>query len=185
VACLALLDPTLRGGKVADRRAMSLPRPAMRVATLGRFARDRLSLYRKEMQGLRTPDRVAYVASKLGAVAKRVASVNAVDVRREINEREVYRGNLAALDRYRRPVLHGDLRLVVIIETTRGRDARERLASDWSHAWGGRLERHVVPGRDSGDMITGPNAHEVATLLAQHLRAAFAGFTPPAHRRAS
>jgi len=175
VACLALLDPTLRGGKDAERRASSLPRPVKRAATLGRFALGRLALYRDEVQKLRAPDRFAYIAGKLRTVAQRMANPRALDVRREIIERAVYQGNIVALDRYRRLPLHGELRLVVIIETVGGRDARTRsAAADWSHWWKGEIAWHVLPGKDSGDMISGRNAPAVAALLSQHLRQAFA-----------
>ena len=178
VACLALFDPTQRGGTV-DTPAYRPPLPVHRVARIGRFAWHRFGLYLGEMDHLRATERVAYVAKKLIVVARRIAHPTAPDLRREISEREVYRGNLAALDRYRRRPLVGDLRLVVLIESERTRHRKERASHDWSRDWRGAIARHVVPGKDSGDMITGRNAHTVAQVLRDHLRAAFAGLTPP------
>jgi thioesterase domain-containing protein len=171
VACLALLDPTSHEGS-ADRKTASLPRPVKHAAALGRFARDRFALYRDEFQKLDTRERLAYVASKLRVATRRLGKPGG-DVRREINEREVYRGHVAALDRYQRPPLHGNLRLVVIIETTRTRNRREQSGMDWTRSWKGDIVRHVVAGNDSGDMISGRNATEVGELLASHLRNAF------------
>jgi amino acid adenylation domain-containing protein len=174
VACLALLDPTSYEGIEADRKAASVPRPVRHAAALGRFARDRLKLYRGELQTLEPRERFAYVAGKLRVAAHRLAKPGAPDVRREINEREVYRAHVAALERYRRAPLDGDLRLLVIIETTRTRDHREQSDADWTRSWKGEVAHHVVAGTDSGDMISGSNATEVGVLLGRHLRDAFA-----------
>jgi hypothetical protein len=48
---------------------------------------------------------------------------------------------------------------------------REKL--DWGALWQGDAKRHRLPGKDSGDMLTGKNAPVIAALLGQRLRAAF------------
>ncbi|HEY3305885.1 MAG TPA: hypothetical protein VGL70_20355, partial [Candidatus Binatia bacterium] len=97
---------------------------------------------------------------------------------RELNQIEVYRANLLALDRYRRKPLEGRLRTLDILETRRRRKSRAEEKLDWNVLWKGNTIRHLVPGKDSGDMLSGENAPAVAGLLGDRLRAAFGEESP-------
>jgi hypothetical protein len=44
---------------------------------------------------------------------------------------------------------------------------------DWARRWSGPIGRHEVPGKDSGDMLSAPNAQVLAAILTQRLRLAF------------
>jgi len=74
------------------------------------------------MRGRGYGGRVTYIARKLGGLGKGDAFKG---VQREINQLEVYRANLLALDRYRRKPLSGRLRAVEIFETIRRGSRRE------------------------------------------------------------
>jgi hypothetical protein len=174
VAYLGLLDPTLRGGSAADRRPRMLAGPVARMLVGASFARDRMRLYRAEMRELRGATRFAYVLGKSASMLRRVGNPAARDVRRELNERRVYRCNVAALDGYRRLPLQGDLRLLAIIETARPTRSLRSDGERWQRWWHGPIVRCTAPGDDSGDMISGANAAHVAALVSQHLRMAFA-----------
>jgi thioesterase domain-containing protein len=189
VACLVLLDPTQREGRGAARPVHRVPRTVRRAASLGRFVWDRIALYRQELDKLEGAARLDFVAAKLARAASRVLAPGEADVRRELRAREVYRGNLDALDSYRRRPLDGDLRLIVVIETPGAHAFRaRRWNDDWLRLWRGEVASHVVTGRDSGDMLAGPNARAVGALVVRHLDAAFATRAGPpsqADRRAS
>jgi acetoacetyl-CoA synthetase len=186
IACLVLINPTLRGGAEADRAVRSLPRPVARAAAAGMFVWDRIALYREQIGKLPLREQLPFIAAKLRVAARRVAAPGALDVRREMNARAVLRGNLAALDRYSRRPLPGDVRLVVFIESERGRDSREQHIDDWSRSWKGNVVRHVVAGDKSREMLSERNAQRVAAIVAQHLDVAFNAAAPASRaRRAS
>jgi hypothetical protein len=92
---------------------------------------------------------------------------------RELNQIEVYRANLLALDRYRRKPLEGRLRTLEIFETTRPGKPLRQEKLDWSALWEGSTRQHPVPGKDSGDMLTGENGRVLAALLRERLKEAF------------
>jgi hypothetical protein len=89
-------------------------------------------------------------------------------IQREVNQIEVYRANVLALDRYQRKVLNGRLTALEIFETRR----RQRQSLDWQGFWSGEVRRHLVTGKNSSDMVSSENARALATVLAERLRAA-------------
>ena len=171
VAYLGLLDPTnLEGEDTTDSRGV--PNAMRRTLAVARLAVDRVALYGAEMETLRGADRLRYVARKLGALLRRVGRRSAGDLRREIGAREVYRCNVAALRCYERLPLRGDLQVMSIIETARGRKLRD--LKEWSRWWSGEIVRDLVPGKDSGEMISQANVEHVALAMTGRLREAFA-----------
>jgi aspartate racemase len=179
IGFLGLLDPTRREGKPAGRSPMFTPRIFKRIAAFGSFLANRLRLYREEMRQLGATDRVSHLASKLRLLRGLIGNNNALKgAERELNQIEVYRANLLALDRYRRKPLEGRLRTLDILETRRRRKSRAEEKLDWNVLWKGNTIRHLVPGKDSGDMLSGENAPAVAGLLGDRLRAAFGEESP-------
>jgi thioesterase domain-containing protein len=172
VAFLGLLDPTPHEGMHLE--GASHPGRFARLAVIANIAKERLRLYHDEWRN-RTggADRIAFVARKLRTIAGRLVAP-APDLRREIDEREVYASHVGALERHQRRPLAGDMRLMAIIETVRMREFRSARFDDWERWWNGPIVRHVAQGKDSGDMISGANATAVAALIARHLRTAFA-----------
>ena len=64
---------------------------------------------------------------------------------RELNQLEVYRANLRALDSYVRRPLDGKLTAFEILETTEGQGVAQASAIDWAAYWQGSLQWHLLP----------------------------------------
>jgi thioesterase domain-containing protein len=171
VAFLGLLDPAQRKANVAGKNVVRIPRVFKRLAALGRLVADRLLLYREEMRELGAKDRTKYLASKFHLLRGLIGDSNALKgAERELNQIEVYRANMRALDGYYRKALEGRLRTFEIFETARPGKPGVQKRFDWSPFWKGPVRRHQVAGKDSGDMLTGKNARALAALLAERLR---------------
>ena len=171
VGFLGLLDPTRREGKRAGQKSSFAPRIFKRVAALGNLVVERGQLYREEMRRLDIIDRVEYLASKFHLLSGLIGNSNAFKgAQREVNQIEVYRANLLALDRYRREPLNGPLRAFEIFETRRPGRVKVRDGIDWQALWKGPIKHHEMPGKDSGDMLSGENARVLAVSLAHQLR---------------
>ncbi len=170
VAFLGLLDPTPRGGNHWHERPSPIPRAFRRAAALGSLALGRLHLYAEEVRRISGKDRLKYFMQKfhiLSRLGKKTQGLNGA--RRELNQIEVYHTNLAALDHYRRLPLDGALTAVEIFHTARLGRRKERDPVNWNTFWSGTIVQHGVPGKNSGDMLSGSNAKILATLLAQRL----------------
>jgi hypothetical protein len=63
--------------------------------------------------------------------------------------------------------------VIEIFETGRTTTRRGQEKFAWSKLWEGKPTRHLLPGKDSGDMLSGKNASVLATLLAERIREAF------------
>ncbi|MGH7770385.1 MAG: non-ribosomal peptide synthetase [Candidatus Binatia bacterium] len=175
VAFLGLLDPTRREGKSASGGPALTMRILKRGAAFGSFLSNRVRLYREEMRPLGATERVKHLASKLRLLGGLIGNYNALKgTERELNQIEVYRANLLALDRYRRKPLEGCLRSLAILATKRRTRSRAEEQLDWSVFWKGNIMHHLVPGKDSGDMLRGKNAGILAVILRERLKAAFA-----------
>jgi thioesterase domain-containing protein len=173
VGFLGLLDPTPREGKRAGQKPSFAPRIFKRVAALGNLVMERGQLYREEMRRLGVIDRVEYLASKFHLLSGLIGNKNAFKgAERELNQIEVYRANLLALDVYRRGPLDGRLRALEIFEKTRPGRVNARNRIDWQALWKGPITHHNVPGKDSGDMLSGENARVLGALLTQEFHLA-------------
>jgi aspartate racemase len=173
VGFLGLLDPTRREGNIAGKNPESIPRIFRRAAAFRNLALDRLQLYREEMRKLCVIDRVNYLAAKFRMLSRLIGNKNAFKgTERELNQIEVYRANLLALDVYRREPLDGRLRAFEVFETTRPGRANMRDRIDWQAFWKGPIKNHKVPGKDSGDMLSGENARVLGALITQRLHLA-------------
>jgi len=177
VGFLGLLDPTRREGNIAGKNPESTPRIFKRLAAFRTLAVERLQLYREEMRRLGVTDRINYLASKFRALSGFVGNKNAFKgVDRELNQIEVYRANVLALDRYRREPLNGRLRTLEVFQTTRPGRVNVRDRIHWRAFWDGPIQQHQVPGKDSGDMLSRENTRVLGALLARRLRLAFCAF---------
>jgi hypothetical protein len=67
--------------------------------------------------------------------------------------------------------------MLAIMETARSSRRRSSTGEEWKRWWDGEIVHQVMPGKDSGDMLSGSNVRLLAALMAQQLRAAFAGET--------
>jgi len=171
VAFLGLLDPTSIGGEKAGEPVQSVPRVLARARAAGAFAQGRLQLYRREMAGLGYRDRVDFVAQKVANLLRRTIGRGSVDdVRLEMSLSNVYRANLAALQHFERKPINGYVKVIAIFQTPR--HARARFEVDWLRELPGEGVRIMVPGKDSGDMLSGANARILADALAPQLKKA-------------
>ena len=174
VAFLGLLDLTRREGDETSGRLVSTPRVLKRAKAVGGLVTGRLRLYLQDMRGLDNGDRIKFITNKVRSLTFKIKDNKAFrGVQREIHQLEVYRANVCALDRYHLKPLTGRLRTVEIFETEHRRIQGKNDPSDWSVLSMGRTVRHLMPGKDSGDMVSGKNARVLGPLLAERLRAAF------------
>jgi len=172
VAFLGLLSPTDRDGNGDNDNHASAPRAYRRTIALGCLLTDRLRLYLKDMQGLTNSDRVKYLTKKILSLGASIADKNRFGgAWRELNQIEVYRANLIALDCYQRKPLHGRLKVLEIFQPVLSGTAVEEPVN-WREFWKGCTKVHHVGGKDSGDMLTGENARVLGALLTQQLRLA-------------
>jgi surfactin family lipopeptide synthetase C len=173
IAFLGLLSPTDREGNTEVEDHTSVPRAYKRSAALLHFVTKRSRLYLAEMRRLPVRARFRYLIGKgFSLIASTTVKNRLRGAKRELNQIEVYRANLVALDRYHRKPLDGRLRALEIIEPMHSGDGpQERL--DWSSFWNGDPRLHYADGKNSGDMLSGRNARVVADLLVARLQAAF------------
>ena len=171
VAFLGLLDPSRREGYDTRENSVSASRVSKRAKVFSGFVTDRLRLYLDEMRGLDRAEHIKFVTNKIRSLTLKIGNRKAFTrVQRELHQLEVFKANKEASKRYHRKPLNGRLRALEIFETARN---TTRWSFDWKSLWGGHPIRHHVPGKDSGDMLSGENAGAVAGLLAERLRAAF------------
>ncbi|HTF93414.1 MAG TPA: thioesterase domain-containing protein [Verrucomicrobiae bacterium] len=168
VAFLGLLDPTPREGNALRKGPSPIPRTFRRAAALGSLALGRLHLYAEELRRISGKDRLKYFMQKFH-ILSRLGKKTQNGARRELNQIEVYHANLAALDHYRRLPLDGALTAVEIFRTARLGRRKERDPVNWNTFWSGTIVQHRVPGKNSGDMLSGSNVKILATLLAKRL----------------
>jgi thioesterase domain-containing protein len=168
VAFLGLLDPTAREGNALRKGPSPIPRAFRRAAALGSLALGRLHLYAEELRRISAKDRLKYFMQKFH-ILSRLGKKTQNGARRELNQIEVYHANLAALDHYRRLPLDGALTAVEIFHTARLGRRKERDPVNWNTFWSGTIVQHRVPGKNSGDMLSGSNVKILATLLAKRL----------------
>ena len=110
------------------------------MAAFGSLAADRGQLYREDMRRLGVIDRVKYLASKLHLLSGLIGNSNAFKgAQRELNQIEVYRANLKALDGYHREPLNGCLRAFEIFETRRPSRVNAQDCIDWQEFWKGPI----------------------------------------------
>jgi len=169
VAFLGLLSPTDRDGNGDNDNHAS--RAYRRTIALGSLLTDRLRLYLKDMQGLTNSERVKYLTKKILSLGASIADKNRFGgAWRELNQIEVYRANLVALDCYQRKPLHGRLRILEIFHPVLpGHEVQEPI--EWNKLWKGCTKIHHVRGKDSGDMLSDKNVRAIAALLKERLRA--------------
>jgi acyl carrier protein len=161
------------GARVACEMAYQLLKASEEIAFLGLL--DPIGLIRDEAietpaSSFRTINRTQvlgrFVTDRLGLYFE--------ELRGEIYQLEVFKANRLAGRRYHRKSLNGDLRSLEIFMLSHPRNTRMETFN-WKTLWGGETVRHHVPGKDSGDMLSGENAQVLAELLRERLRAAFEG----------
>ncbi len=173
IAFLGLVAPTTREGDELGEHLVHAPRFVKRAVALGELARQRLHGYLREMRGLGLSERLMYVARKLRSLTASVMRTHGLKgTARELNQLEVYRANLDALDRYLRCPLEGRIAAIEIFETADTGPGR-RSPNDWEAGCPVPPQWHFLPGKDSGQMLSGENARVIAALLSERLRLAF------------
>jgi amino acid adenylation domain-containing protein len=174
VMFLGLFDPIGLARHEGAESLLSGPPTFSRARVLGSFVTDRLRLYREELRWLDDRDRVRFIGTKIRSLSAMIKDSRTMrGVRREVHELAVFEASkLAGRKYYRRP-LNGCLRSLEIFESAHPRNNNKEWAVDWKPFWNGETIRHRMPGKDSGDMISGENARVLAALLAERLRAAF------------
>lgn len=174
VAFLGLIAPAAREGNDAEEPARPMPRVLRRAVALGSLIRERLRVYITEMHGLGAGARLRYLVRKLKLLSAASVQPHAFKgARRELDQLEVYRANVHALESYSRRPLEGVLHTFEVFEYVDVARPREQSSRDWAPFWQGTLRSHALPGRDSGDMLQGAKARGIAGLLSERLRAAF------------
>jgi hypothetical protein len=138
---------------------------------VGTFLAGRVNLYLRELRNLEPSERIAYVGRKLRTLLRKASGRASLEgVRLEMNLMKVHRANVTAMHRFQRKPLSGRVKLLAIFETSR---RAARATDDWIAGSGGKVIRSVVTGDDSGDMLKGENARELAVDLAEQLKRAF------------
>jgi amino acid adenylation domain-containing protein len=174
VAFLGLLDPIGLEKDETGENLLSAPPIFPRAKALSSFVTERLRLYLQEMRGLDNGNRIQFIVKKIRSLSLNVRDSKAMrSVRREICQLEVLKASKRAGERYYPKPIHGRLRAVEIFDTARSRNNPTRKYIDWNALWNGQIRRHLMPGKDSGDMVSGKNARVLAVLLAERMRAAF------------
>ncbi len=172
VAFLGLISPTAHEAAEGDEHALSTPRVVKRGLAFGNLIRERLRVYLAEMKGLGVLGRLGYLVRKtrsLGETAVRPRAFRGA--LRELNQIEVYRANVHALDTFVRQPLEGRLGALEIFNAADAQPAKVREPIRWESYWHGPIKRHVLAGTDSGDMLSGANARAIAQLLIERLHA--------------
>jgi pimeloyl-ACP methyl ester carboxylesterase len=174
VAFLGLLDPIGLEKDETGENLLSAPPIFPRAKALSSFVTERLRLSLQEMRGLDNGKRMQFIVKKIRNVSLNFGDSKAMRaVRREIHQLEVFKASKRAGERYYPKPIHGRLRAVEIFDTARSRNNPTRKYIDWNALWKGQITRHLMPGKDSGDMVSGENARVLARLLAERMRAAF------------
>ncbi len=174
VAFLGLLSPSADEFSKPEERGLPVPRVLKRALALGSMMLERLHVYRGDMRGLGRGERWKYVVKKMRGLGSKAVLPHAFKgAQRELNQIEVYRANLRALEGFVRQPLVGRLVCMEVLETQGSSSLKQGAPINWNTCWSGPIECHRVPGKDSGDMLTGANARTVATLLKTRLRLAF------------
>lgn len=170
ISFLGLVAPTTREGDEAGEHLVRAPRTVRRLLTLAELARQRLHGYLRDMRGLSLRKQLMYVPRKLLSLMVSVIRTDGLKgTARELNQLEVYRANLRALDGYLRQPLEGHIKAIEILETADYGMAEQSSPIDWEACCPVRPKWHLLPGKDSGQMLTGDNARITAALLTERL----------------
>jgi thioesterase domain-containing protein len=174
VAFLGLLDPIGLEKDETGEGSSSSRTLFPRAKAIGAFVTERVRLYTAEMRGLERGNRLRFIVKKVRSVGHRFGDSKAMrTVRREMHQLAVYKASKRAGERYRPKPVRGSLRAVEIFDTARSRNNPTRKTIDWNALWSGQMRRHLMPGNDSGEMISGENARALARLLKERMRTAF------------
>jgi thioesterase domain-containing protein len=172
ISFLGLLDPIRMAKAQKGLRLGREVAAAVLTPPSNGFVTSRLKLYFDEMRNLNNYDRARFVATKAISLGRKIGDRKVFrGVRREMHQLAVLKANRAAGDRYRPRRLTGRLRaLEVFVSGHQRKTSIEAL--NWQALWEGKSELHHMPGRDSGDMLSGENARVLGALLRERLRAA-------------
>jgi hypothetical protein len=127
--------------------------------------------YLKEILRFENGNRIKFIQGKIRSVTVTGPAKTLKNIKRELHQLEVSQANRQALRQYDRKPLKGSLRIFDIFESSHPRNSADKFR--WSTLWEGNTHRHFVSGKDSGDMISGENAHALAALIRERLQAAF------------
>jgi amino acid adenylation domain-containing protein len=171
VAFIGLLDPSPLHSETVPEASWHLPASWRSALALGRFLLDRIRAYRQEMIAMGAGERAHYLRRKMRLVVSAVRARDPLQSsRREFNQRRVYEANLEALLRYRAAPLRSPATALEVFSTERRLETGTHAPQvDWSTLTGIPAQSHRVPGMDSGDMLTGTNVKELASVISARL----------------
>jgi amino acid adenylation domain-containing protein len=173
IAFLGLLDPAGRE-RYETSAIRLLPRQVInRTKAICNLVTGRVQLYLTEMGNLDNRVRIKFITNKIRSLLVKTRNRKSLKgVQREFHQLEVYQANRQALRRYHPKPLAGCLKAFEIFESCHPRNIAVRRFK-WEALWEGVAVRHRVPGKDSGEMLSGENVGVLAPLLAKRLRSAF------------
>ncbi len=168
VSFLGMLDPI---GLVINQRKQHLnTETPNKNEQPSSFLSTRLQLYLKEMRELNSVERAKFLTEKVRSLGRTLTNKKARRaVQREIHQLAVFNASKIAGQHYQLKKLKGRLRALEIFVSEHPR--RIELENfDWATMWDGRADLHEVPGKDSGDMLSGENAIMLGGLLRERLQ---------------
>jgi amino acid adenylation domain-containing protein len=172
VAFLGLLDPVRLKKTPSRKHSVPTPWAYKRAKAVASLVADRLRLYGQEIRGHSSRERLNYLVRKIRSLGGLVAHNKGIKgVARELYQLEVYRANHRASRLYALKPINGRLKAFEIFQSSHPRN-NAISGVQWASLWQGAVVRHKVPGKDSGDMLSGENARVLAELLAERIRKA-------------
>ncbi len=145
----------------------------------GGFLSTRMQLYLDEMRGLNNFERVKFLTQKARSLARTLTdSKGRRALHRERHQLAVFNASRRAGRNHQPKKLKGRLRALEIFVSEHPRKIKLENF-DWATLWDGRAELHQVPGKDSGDMLSGENAKVLGALLRERLREKNKVSSPP------
>ena len=174
VAFLALIDPSLLNADVKRPSVVRMPAEIKRGFALARFVTNRFYLYRDEMKRIGFRDRLQFVRGKAQLIgeALKMRDLFRGD-RREFLQHRVTDTNLRAMLRHaHKPLKGGAMAFEIFVSEPRFDKMSVSTRVAWNALSGRPAEFHRMPGKDSGDMLSGNNAKALAILLSKRLQRA-------------
>jgi amino acid adenylation domain-containing protein len=167
IGFLGFLDPI---GLVRNQRSGHPETKSPNNKQPSNFLTTRMQLYFNEMRDRNNYERAKFLTQKVLSLGRTLTNNKARRaVQREMHQLAVFNASRVAGRRYRLKRLDGPIRTLEIFVSEHPRKIElERF--DWTKLWEGNAVLHHVPGKDSGDMLSGENARVLGALLREQLK---------------